>query len=101
MLTIKLLDSFSVIDNKINKAIAEELNKKIKRKSARARNMFRGIIPGWVKEQPEIQSLLAHGVPHSLNAQFGLTPGNAAEAVEAISSAVAASIFGTETFAST
>jgi len=91
-LSIRLTEPFSVINKKINFAMAEELNKRIRKNSRRSVNMFKVIIPNWIMEQPEVSSLLANGVPISLNAQFGLSPGNAQEAVKEIVSAVATSM---------
>lgn len=91
-LSIRLTEPFSVINKKINFAMAEELNKRMRKNSRRSVNMFKVIIPNWIMEQPEVSSLLANGVPISLNAQFGLSPGNAQEAVKEIVSAVATSM---------
>ena len=91
-LSIRLTEPFSVINKKINFAMAEELNKRMRKNSRRSVNMFKLLIPNWIMEQPEVTSLLANGVPTSLNAQFGLSPGNAQEAVKEIVSAVATSM---------
>jgi len=90
-ITIELLDSLPVIKSRINKAISEELNQRISKKVVRIKNQFKGVIRSWIMEQLEIQSLLSQGVPHSLNAEFGLVPGMGDEAVNAIVSAVVSS----------
>ena len=84
-ITIELVDSFPVINSKINKAIAEEMNKRISKRISKGREIFKKLIFGWVMEQQEIQSLMAQGVPGSLNAAFGLTHPN----VSVIASSVA------------
>ena len=91
-ISIELVDTFSTINKKINQAIAQELNLRMRKNSRRSVNMFKLIIPNWIMEQPEVTSLLANGTPKSLNAQFGLSPGNAQEAVKEIVSAVATSM---------
>ena len=91
-ISIELIDSFTVINNRINQAIAEELNKRMRKRITRTKNIFSSAIEGWVREQPEIKSLLLQGVPNSLNATFGLAPGQSAESVNAIVSSVASSI---------
>jgi hypothetical protein len=88
-ISIQLIDPLPVINSRINKAIAQELNLRISQKVGRVRNQFRSIILGWVMEQPEIQSLISQGVPGSLNAEFGLPPGSPFDAIHAIASSVA------------
>ena len=81
-ISIRLVESNSQISRKINKAIAIEVNNRIRKRQARVKAMLRQSVINWVMQQPEINSLLAMGVPGSLNATFGLT--NADSAVQAI-----------------
>ena len=76
-ISVKLTESFSAINKKINHVLSKELNKRITKNTRQATRMFMAAIPIWIRQQPEIQSLLAHGTPGSLNAQFGLSPGSA------------------------
>ncbi len=91
-ISVKLTESFSAINKKINHVLSKELNKRITKNTRQATRMFMAAIPIWIRQQPEIQSLLAHGTPGSLNAQFGLSPGSASGAVDSIISAVVSSM---------
>ena len=87
-ITIELVDSFDVINSKINKAIAKEMNKRISRRAAKGRDTFKKVIFQWVMEQQEMQSLMAQGVPGSLNAAFGLTHPNVGDIASSVASAM-------------
>jgi len=87
--SIKILESNSQINKQINKSLARDINRNLKKNQKRAENTIKSLIPLWIKEQPEISSILDQGVFGSLNAQFGFIQGTAAEAVEAICIAVA------------
>ena len=91
-ISIELIDSITVISTRINTAIAEELNKTLRKRLTRTKVKFEAAIKEWVRSQPEIQSLLLQGVPNSLNATFGIQPGGGSKAVEAIVSSVSSSI---------
>ncbi len=91
-ISIKLLESNAQISRKINKAIGQEVNKIFDRGSKRVAGRLRNLIPIWVNESPEIQSLRADGIPNTLNAEFGLDRGTSDISVEAISLAIAQSI---------
>ena len=91
-ISIDLVDSLPVIRNRIHKAISEELNKRGSKKATQVKYKLKGVVGSWIMEQPEIQSLLSQGVPHTLNAEFGLVPGMGDAAVSSIVSAVASSI---------
>ena len=60
-ISIKLLESNAQISRKINKAIGQEVNKIFDRGSKRVAGRLRNLIPIWVNESPEIQSLRADG----------------------------------------
>ena len=87
-ITIELVDSFPVINSRINKAIAEEMNKRISKQTTKGREIFRKVIFQWVMEQQEIQSLIAQGVPGSLNAAFGLEHPNVSVIASSVASAI-------------
>ena len=90
-ISIRLVESNSQISRKINKAIAIEVNNRIRKRQARVKAMLRQSVINWVMQQPEINSLLAMGVPGSLNATFGLT--NADSAVQAIANSVSSAMY--------
>ena len=73
---------------KISSAITEYLNRKLRKNYVRVVNSLRQKIPFWIRQQPEIQSLLLEGVPEELNALFGLLPGDASKAVDDIIGAI-------------
>lgn len=91
-LNIKLVESNSEIEKKINAAIAEELNALIKKNIKAAQQRIKSSVSGWVTSQPEIQSLLKEGVPNSLHAQFGLATGQGLLSSTNIVNAIVASI---------
>lgn len=91
-LTVKLVDSTAKISKAMNEALSVELNKNLKKNTKRAQDQVKSFIPQWIREQPEIESILDQGVFGSLNAQFGFIAGTAPEAVAAIVSAVSDSI---------
>ena len=92
MLSIKLLESDNDIIKKINKSIARRFNSLIKRRAKIVQNDIKRVIPSWISQQPEIISLNSDGVNGSLNAQFGLRPGQSAVVVSDIISAISESI---------
>jgi len=91
-INIKLVDSDSEIEKKINIAIAEELNLLIKKRNEKAKRQLKVAIHKWIMAQPEIDSLQSEGVPNTLNSQFGLLPGEAVVAVADIINSVVESI---------
>ena len=56
-------------------------------------NDIKRVIPSWISQQPEIISLNSDGVNGSLNAQFGLRPGQSAIVIADIINAISESIF--------
>tara|TARA_Y100000361_G_scaffold153879_1_gene177042 strand:- start:10093 stop:10722 length:630 start_codon:yes stop_codon:yes gene_type:complete len=88
-LELKNLDQ---IQKDIFKALSLEVNKRTKKNTARVSRELKGLVKGWVEQTPEMMSLQAQGLPGSLNATFGLPPGNPQAAVSAISNAVAESM---------
>jgi hypothetical protein len=93
MLSIKLLESDNDIITKINKSIARRLNVLIKRRAKIVQNDIKRLIPSWISEQPEVISLNSDGTDGSLNAQFGLRPGQSAIVIADIINAISESIF--------
>ena len=91
-ISIELVDSFPKIQSDIYKALAAQINQKIKGKKHRASRILRERIKNWMMESPEVESLLSQGIPGSLNATFGLPPGTPTDAVNAIVSAVSEAI---------
>ena len=93
MLSIKLLESDNDIITKINKSIARRFNVLIKRRAKIVQNDIKRLIPSWISEQPEVISLISDGTDGSLNAQFGLRPGQSAIVIADIINAISESIF--------
>lgn len=91
-LKITLKDSDNEIERKINQAIAEEMNSRIRKRSSKAEQRIRQLLPGWLNSQPEVQSLQDEGTPNSLNAQLGLTRGQGALAVNDLIAAISSAI---------
>ena len=93
MLSIKLLESDNDIITKINKSIARRFNVLIKRRAKIVQNDIKRLIPSWISEQQEVISLNSDGTDGSLNAQFGLRPGQSAIVIADIINAISESIF--------
>jgi len=91
MITLKLLDTVSQIEDKVNKAVAEQINNIITQKKTKLIEKSKSLISGWISSQPEMQSLQS-SVPGSLAGQFGLYPGQSISTVQTIISSVQNSI---------
>lgn len=87
-ISLKLIDTLPDIINKINQALAKEINILISKRKSLINNKFKPSIKKWILNQPEIQSLRSVGVQGSLAALFGLTTINADEAISKIINAV-------------
>jgi len=85
-ISLELIESFSTIEDNIYKSLAVELNKKLPGRVRRGTSLLKRRIKDWMMESVEINSLLLHGIPSSLNAVFGLTASR--QAVDAIVSAI-------------
>lgn len=73
---------------KITDQITDYLNRKLRKNYQRVVNSLRQKIPAWIREQPEVRSLLSEGNMGSLNALFGLYPGGAIRAIDDIIDAI-------------
>lgn len=91
-LRLTLIDTDREIERKINASIAEEMNARVKKNTVRVKKQILQAIPDWIRHQPEIQSLDKEGTPGSLNAQFGLLPGQGDLATSQIINAVMSSL---------
>lgn len=89
---LNLIESDRQIEQKINDAIAKELNKLIQKNSRRAADRVKIAIEGWITSQPEIASLQSEGVVGELNAQLGLITGQGVLASLDIINAVLATL---------
>jgi len=92
LITVKLLESDRTIINHIYEGIAEHLNKQLRTNTKNVIKTLKNSVKEWVKNQPEITSLLANGAYGSLSAHFGLTSSEAESAVRRIVLAVADSL---------
>jgi hypothetical protein len=70
---LKLTESDSQIERKINAAIAIELNKMVQRNSSRVEKQLIAAVTRWITYQPEMIELLNPPTPGSLNAQLGIS----------------------------
>lgn len=91
-ITIRLLESNKEISDKINKALLKDIGTQIRKNRKTAIDRLSILVAGWIREQPEIDSLLADSVQGSLNAQFGLVGGTSSIAVNDIINAVVSSV---------
>ena len=87
-LSVKILEDDREIQKRIHQAIADSVNKTVTKNSKRAERLLHRLIPTWIRSQPEIISLLSEQDPTSLNAQFGLTPGQGVTVLDEIVEAV-------------
>lgn len=91
-LSLKLTDSDAKIQMAMYKALSKDLNLNLNKNSKKIQSKLKPLVISWIKEQPEINSILDDGVFGSLNAQFGFIRGTAQQAVDVISLAIAESI---------
>lgn len=89
MITIRLLDSVSEVETKVNAALVPLLNAKLKSKAARIESRAKELASMWIMEQPEVRSLTSND-PNSLAGLFGLT--NKSTRVQYITQAIVDSV---------
>lgn len=89
---IRITESASSLNKKLSKELAQQINSRLRKNKSRIENKLRGLIPAWIRSSPEIASLNDEGIQGSLNAQFGLYPGQAGSATDAIVSAVVSTV---------
>lgn len=68
-ISLKLLDSDSDIEKKVNAALSKQLNQILLTSQNKILNSVSSLIPSWINKQPEIQALLSG----ELIGQFGIT----------------------------
>lgn len=83
MITLKLTDPIKYIEGKVNSSLAKLLNERLYSKLGIIKNDLSALVGGWIREQPEIKSLLSRD-PSSLAGHFGIPSGQADNSVEAI-----------------
>jgi hypothetical protein len=86
------LESTKVAKQKIDNAIADQINTSIKKNKSLVISKLKKYVEIWIRSQPEIISLSNENTPGSLNSQLGLRSGSASSAVTAIVQAVVNSI---------
>lgn len=69
---IQITDSLKTIERNVNQAIADYINDTLTKKQSRILKQLQSLIPSWIEQQPEVQSILS-GSPDSLAGQFGIT----------------------------
>lgn len=91
-LSVNLLESDRYIQQAINVAIADFLNKQVVKNGRKAVNELKPKVRSWIARSPELASLRDSGSFDSLGSQIGLRTGEDDAAVEAIINAVSESI---------
>ena len=89
---IVLQEDANSFDKKIEQAIRKKIGQRVVENIDRAEREISNMIPSWVAEQPEMQSLTEDFVQYELPAQFGLEPGQGERAVSDVINAVSKSI---------
>ncbi len=90
-ISLKIVESNKQITRLIYDAIAKEVNPRVKKNAPKVRDNIKALIPKWIAEQPEMQSI-ATGGSQSLAAQFGLPTGSRQLIVDSIGTSVANSM---------
>lgn len=70
-ISLRLIESNSQIEKNIKAALAQRFNSILQNKAGVIADKVKKFIPGWIKSQPEMLSLLSSG-PSSLVGQFGI-----------------------------
>jgi len=83
MISLKIIDSTPSVTKKVNRAFADQLNKRLKNKVPNIQNESKSLIDEWILSQPEIISLLSRN-PLSLAGQFGIPSSMVPTAVSSI-----------------
>lgn len=68
-ISLKLLESESEIEKRINEALARQINDTLSRNTNKFFTEIQSLIPKWINDQPEISALLSN----ELVGQFGIT----------------------------
>jgi hypothetical protein len=71
-ITLKLVESIDQIENNILSALSKQFNSLLQSNKSKISNEIASLIPKWISDQPEIQSLLSNSTS-SLVGQFGIT----------------------------
>ena len=87
-ISIKILESAKVIESRINQALVDKVNQKLKLGNNKAIQRARSYVQGWIAEQPEMKSIASGG---DLAGQFGIRAGQGSSIVTAIATAVSMS----------
>lgn len=88
---IQLTETVGQIEDKINAALAEDINLLLNKKKARIESKCKALVSNWIVSQPEMMSLRSP-TPDSLSGQFGLRPGEDEAAVKDIVASVEDSV---------
>ena len=89
-ISVKLLDSVNTIEKNINIAIANYINTKLKNNKNTIINNIKNLVPLWIRDQPEIQSLSSSD-PASLIGIFGIER-NTSSIIDTIVNSVSSSL---------
>tara|TARA_B100001564_G_scaffold355716_1_gene368526 strand:+ start:1597 stop:2229 length:633 start_codon:yes stop_codon:yes gene_type:complete len=89
---IEITESNRSIQNKINIALAQEINLILQTKKSSIEDKCKNLATQWILSEPEMLSLQT-GIPESLAGQFGLVAGTEVFAAQDIAKAVGDSVF--------
>ena len=88
---IEITESNRSIQEKINKALAQEINLILQTKKNSIQEQCKKLASQWILSEPEMLSLQV-GIPESLAGQFGLVAGTEVFAAQQIAQAVSDSV---------
>lgn len=91
MTYIQLTETTGQIEDKINRALAEEINLLLLKKKIKIETKCKNLVADWISSQPEMVSLTSP-TPDSLAGQFGMFKGTEESAVKDIIEAVESSV---------
>jgi|TARA_B100001778_G_scaffold332466_1_gene338840 hypothetical protein len=84
-ISIKILESAKVIESRINQALVDKVNQKLRLGNTKAIQTARSYVKGWIAEQPEMRSIASGG---DLAGEFGIRAGQGSSIATAIATAV-------------
>ena len=91
MITLKLLDSINDIEQKVNKGIADQVNKLLSSKQGLLVSRAKSACVNWINSQPELQALSSSSAD-SLAGQFGFPPDAGSSIINSIQTSIQNSI---------
>ena len=87
-ISIKILESAKVIESRINQALVDKVNQKLRLGKNKVLQKARAYVKRWVLEQPEMQNIAGGG---TLAGEFGIPAGQGMSVTAAVAEAVSLS----------